>query len=531
MPNEPEKNAGLRRIFSGKNLFSGMPKAQGLVAVALLCFWSTYLRAQPSPDVEFRGVWVATVNNIDWPEPHDYNPESQKAAFRRLLDYYEALNFNAVIVQVRPSGDAFYPSKIVPWSRFLTGREGSPGRWKEDPLEFMIDEARSRGMEFHAWLNPYRAASNLRISDLSSWHVYHQHPDWIVRYGSRYYLDPGIPEVRSHIVDIVEELVNHYEIDGIHFDDYFYPYPEDGQSFDDRSTFVRYGLSHFEDRETWRRANVDSLVENVSRKIRALRPDVKFGISPFGVWRNVEDDPRGSKTMAGHATYDDLFADPLVWIENGWVDYLAPQLYWSNYHSKAAYPVLAKWWHQYGEMVDIYIGHGIYKVGNDGDRVWHDFNEVPRQLAWNRSLDGINGCVFYSAKSLMAYPRLAERLKSSYFSSKALSGVNYKTQPKIQAPDIKKVRARRNTLFVDLDLEDLGRAIKSVLILDNSFRRKRPKVISEQALGDMPSLQVDLHGERIELVLAYVNEENEMGRHSRVIRLEREEEGWKVDLR
>ena len=485
------------------------------------------MKAQGSNDSEFRGVWVATINNIDWPPISELAPNRQKAAFIELLDYYEQLNFNAIIVQIRPSGDAFYPSKIAPWSRFLTGQEGSPGKWKSDPLEFMIEETHKRGMEFHAWLNPYRASCNQDVRSMSMKNLFFQEQEWIIPYGTRYYLDPGIPEVQNHIVQIVDEVISNYAVDGIHFDDYFYPYPIEGELFRDRGSFVKYGLSQFEDREDWRRANVDSLVKKVSYHIRKVKPEVKFGISPFGVWRNKDQDPRGSRTNAAHTTYDDLYADALSWIRNDWVDYLAPQLYWSSYFDKAPYPILAKWWHQFGNDVDIYIGHGMYKVGEDQDRVWNDINEIPRQIAWNRSLAGIQGSVFYSARSLRRFPKLAEKLRQEVFTDKTRTEESY-DKANLAAPNIRTARAVRNTLFIDLDLKDLEKEVQSVAVL--STRGNKPgKLLMEQKIGTVPGIQLALYGDKMDVVIAYINGEHKIGESSQIISVEKENGKWEVN--
>ncbi len=493
--------------------------------------WMTVLsvQAQTNVQAEFRGVWLATLNNIDWPSTGGSHPERQKEDYIALLDFYQSLNFNAVIVQIRPAGDAFYPSKYAPWSRFLTGKEGDPGKWREDPLQFMIEEAHARNMEFHAWLNPYRATCNPQTDLLHRSHIYFDRPEWIVRYGSRYYLDPGIPEVRKYIGEVVGEVVSNYDIDAIHFDDYFYPYPVEGEEFGDRRTFARYGVANFGEREAWRRANVDSLISTVSTRIKQIKPNVRFGVSPFGVWRNIEDDSRGSRTNAAYTTYDHLYADPLVWVERGWVDYLVPQIYWSTYYEKAPYPVLAKWWSAQADGVDIYAGQSLYKVGDDRDRVWNDLQEVPRQIAWNRSLTGIKGNVFYSARSLLELPRLQEKLRKEYYQSPVLSRIEYRKKSEIKAPEITGLRASRNTLFVDLRLKDLEESIRSVLVLDNAVLAE-DKIVLQQDLREMPSLQVALMGEKMEIVLAYLSDNNEIGTQSRVIRLNKSNGEWKVNL-
>ena len=482
-------------------------------------------RGQTRVETEFRGFWIATINHIDWPQPNHFNPQHQQKEFLRILDFYESLNFNAVFVQIRPAGDAFYESKLAPWSRFLTGEEGGKMNWDEDPLRFMIKEAHKRNMEFHAWFNPFRATSNLDLASLHAKHVYYDHPDWLVRYGKRYHLDPGKPEVREYVVKVVQEVVEKYNIDGVHFDDYFYPYPETGMDFDDRKTFIRWGIKHFNNREDWRRANIDSLVYAVHNMIETTKPWLKFGISPFGVWQNKADDPRGSETSADHSNYHDLFADPLVWIENHWVDYLAPQLYWSHYHEKASYKTLALWWNAQAQDVPIYTGHALYKVGNNEDQVWQDLNEIPRQLALNKSLENIQGSIFFSAKSLQQFPRLAEKLSESFFQAWRFPSIRDNKKLDTGAPAIKTIKALRNTLFVDLEVQELDDEELSILILDNEMGSEN-QIIAQEKLTK--NLQVQLTGERMELVLAYFNKFRQLSLQSRVIKAEKINGRWNV---
>ena len=319
----------------------------------------------PSPKRELRAVWVATVLNIDYPREGTPDAVALREQYKNLIDQFQQLGFNTVIFQVRPAADAFYPSQLVPWSRFLTGQQGrAPSDAEFDPLAFMIEETHRRGMEFHAWLNPFRATTDLDTTKLARNHVFYQHRDWMMPYGTRYYLNPGIPEVRQHLVDVVSEIVRNYDVDGIHFDDYFYPYPVSGQRLPDSLTYVRYRGS-FNDTLAWRRNNVDQLIQSLDQAIHGIKPAVAFGISPFGVWRNRDRDPRGSQSRAGVTTYDDLYADVLKWMENDWIDYIMPQLYWNIGYAPADYALLLQWWSQHVGDTHLYIGHGAYKVGNN----------------------------------------------------------------------------------------------------------------------------------------------------------------------
>ncbi len=376
------------------------------VAFCLIASVPSPSGAQPvAPKREFRGVWVATVANIDYPKAPDTRPIALKEQWLQLLETYKAMGLNAVIVQVRPAGDAIYPSNLVPWSQYLTGRQGlPPADTTFDPLTFMIEETHRNGMEFHAWFNPYRATVNLDTLSLSTLHMFNRRRDWMVRYGTRFYFNPALPEVREHLTQVVAEVVEKYDIDAVHFDDYFYPYKIQGEAFPDSLEYRVLGRS-FANIDDWRRSNVDALIKMVSEKIRDIKPHVQFGISPFGVWRNRDRDPvMGSDTRAGATCYDDLYADVLKWSREGWIDYIAPQLYWHIGFPPADHYTLLKWWeqHTYGRL--LYIGHAAYKVANDREVAWHDPAEMSRQIDLNRRNLVALGSIYFSSKSLVNNP-------------------------------------------------------------------------------------------------------------------------------
>jgi len=371
-----------------------------LISFFMLSYWNGNAQeTATNPKNEFRAVWIATVANIDWPKSNIDAVEKQKVDFIEILDTYKKMNYNAVIVQIRSAGDAFYPTDLAPWSRYLTGKEGKAPSPYFDPLEWMITEAHARGFEFHAWLNPYRATMDSRTEIVSPNHDFYKHPEWMIKYGGKYYYNPALPEVQTHLVTVVNEVVRKYDIDAIHFDDYFYPYRIKGEEFKDRVSFTKYGggLSL----EDWRRSNVNNLVKCVSYSIKNIKPWVQFGISPFGVWRNKSVDPKGSETEAGQTNYDDLYADPLAWMENNWIDYLVPQLYWSLDHPKASYSKLLKWWSENSKNTAIYIGNGTYKINTDSDKKWNNPYEIPNQIDITRTYKNIQGNAFFSAKSFV----------------------------------------------------------------------------------------------------------------------------------
>lgn len=313
-----------------------------------------------SPKQEFRGAWLHTVYQGQYKKQ---TTAQNQAYLRNLLDSLQLTGVNAVIFQVRPQADAFYDSKLEPWSRFLTD-DGAKPKPYWDPLQFMVEECHKRGMELHAWLNPYRVTTNAKQT-LPKGHIYHKHPERFVRYDGKMYFNPGLPENREFIGKVVEDIVSRYDIDAIHFDDYFYPYPAKGKDFDDAAAFAKYGKGMA--RDDWRRHNVDLLIEELNTRIKKLKPWVRFGISPFGIWRNKTSDPRGSDTN-GLQNYDALYADVLLWEEKGWIDYLLPQLYWELDHKAASSRILADWWNENsGHNRHLYIGQDVERCISKGE--------------------------------------------------------------------------------------------------------------------------------------------------------------------
>ena len=345
---------------------------------------------------EMRAVWVATVHNMDWPDSASLNSEIQKVAFIRLLDMHQRNGINTIIVQIRPSADAFYCSDIEPWSQWLTGIQGQAPIPYYDPLEFMISETHKRGMEFHAWINPYRAINNIYTSNIIPDHITKRHPDWFISYGNEKYFDPGNKDAQQYVVEIVKDVVRRYKVDAIHIDDYFYPYPISGKVFPDLVCYKKYGGNMKID--DWRRSNVDSIILNLYTSIKQINNKCQFGVSPFGVWRNSDVDPSGSHTKAGPTNYDYLFADIVLWLKKGWVDYVAPQLYWEIGNKFAAYEVLIDWWSKNCYGKNCYIGIGAYRAGSN--KAWRNKSELPNQIEKIRKTPNIQGMIFFSSKSL-----------------------------------------------------------------------------------------------------------------------------------
>lgn len=381
--------------------------------------FSISISAQKSPQYEFRAVWIATVENIDWPSKKGLTTDQQKEEFTSLLDMHKKNGMNAIIMQIRPVADAFFPSRFEPWSEYLTGTQGVPPTPYYDPLQFMIEETHKRGMEFHAWINPYRAVFNVNRSSVAASHVTRLFPQWFVTYGSTKYFNPGIPEVREHVNGIVRDLVERYDLDAIHFDDYFYPYPITGKEFPDDSSYARYGNGA--DRGDWRRSNVDTIIKMLGETIKSINPRVKFGISPFGVWRNSSKDPRGSESKASVTNYDDLYADILLWLQKGWIDYVAPQLYWETTHRYVGFNMLLNWWanNTYGRQ--LYIGHGIYRALEPRSGSWRNVNEIPSQIKAVRSNANAEGSIYFSSATFARNPNgWCDSLRNDYYKYPAL---------------------------------------------------------------------------------------------------------------
>jgi uncharacterized lipoprotein YddW (UPF0748 family) len=345
-------------------------------------------------------MWIATVNSLDWPSKAGDKAEKQQRELIAILDTLERLNFNAVIFQIRPTADAFYRSKSEPWSVYLTGEQGKAPDKNWDPLSFMASECHKRGMELHAWMNPFRISQKL-TDKLSDKNIAVRHPDWVVTYAGKQYLDPGIPAVRDYLTGVVKEVVMNYDIDAIHFDDYFYPYPVANTPFPDTLSF-KQNPNGFQpaEIENWRRANVDSIIYTLSRTIKKIKPKVKFGISPFGVWKNYDTDYNGSVTSAGTTNFDHLFADVTRWQQMGWIDYLIPQIYWEIGHPTVDYITLANWWNEKAFEHHVYIGHALYKLEEGTSEAWKSDRELPEQIRISRKLKNVEGSAFFRMKYL-----------------------------------------------------------------------------------------------------------------------------------
>ncbi|MEW2388044.1 family 10 glycosylhydrolase [Streptomyces venezuelae] len=355
---------------------------------------------RPKDGRELRGMWLASVVNRDWPSKPGLPAAQQRSELLAFLDSAVNRRLNAVVFQVRPTADALWPSPYEPWSEYLTGVQGQDPGW--DPLGTAVHEAHRRGLELHAWFNPFRIANHTDPSRLVATHPARVHPDWVVPYGGKLYYNPGLPAVRRFVQDAMLDAVRRYPIDAVHWDDYFYPYPVAGQVFDDDDAFERYG-GGFPDRASWRRDNIDRLVREMARRVKKARGRTQFGISPFAVWRNIATDPTGSDTRAGVQTYDDLYADTRGWVKKGWIDYIVPQVYWNIGFPAADYAKLIPWWSDVvrGTGVNLYIGEALYKAGDPAQpAAWQDPAELSKHLTYAEGFREVRGHVYFSAKEV-----------------------------------------------------------------------------------------------------------------------------------
>ena len=391
----------------------------------VLCLLVAYSLQAQNKKYEFRAAWVASVVNIDYPSVNlkGANSDVLKTEFIRILDMHKSLGMNAVIVQVRPAADAFYPSQYEPWSEYLTGKQGRPPVPYFDPLAFMVAETHRRGMEFHAWCNPYRAVFDVSKSSLSASHITKVKPSWFIKYNgdsrTTKYFDPGNPEVWNYITNVMKDIVSRYDVDALHFDDYFYPYKNAKKDFADSKTFKKFnrGLQ----KDDWRRSNVDSIICKISKAVKEAKPLCKFGVSPFGIWRNVRQDSINGSNTNGSSCYDDLYADVLLWSKNKWIDYVAPQLYWEIGHPKADFVTLLNWWNAHTNGIHLYIGQAIYRASENSAGWRNKPTELLDQINLMRANENTKGSIYFSSKSFEKNPNgWIDSLKNNYYRSAAL---------------------------------------------------------------------------------------------------------------
>ena len=343
---------------------------------------------------EFRGAWIQTVNG----QFTGMTTAGMQQTLRSQLDELKRDGVNAIIFQVRPECDALYESKLEPWSRFLTGVQGQQPSPYWDPLNWMVNECHRRGMELHAWINPYRAKT-AGTTALATNHVALQHPERVFAYNGQFILNPGLPENRDYICKVVDDIVSRYDVDGIHIDDYFYPYPVAGQTIQDDKEFARY-CNGIKNKNDWRRDNVNVFVKQLGETIKKRKPWVKFGVSPFGIYRNQKSDANIGSATSGLQDYDDLYADVLLWVNNGWVDYCVPQLYWEIGHKTADYKTLALWWNKFAANRPLFIGESVERTVKTPDMTNPAVHQMGAKFTLRSQLSNVKGAVLWYAKAV-----------------------------------------------------------------------------------------------------------------------------------
>ena len=385
--------------------------------VALMSLSMSVMSQNVNLKREFRGAWIQAING-------QFKGKSTAEVQQMLttqLNVLQEAGINAIIFQVRPEADALYASNLEPWSRYLSGTQGKVPNPFWDPMAWMIEECHKRGMEFHAWINPYRAKA-LASAQTDAKHITNQHPEWFIPYNNQLFFNPALPECRAYIQKVITDIVTRYDVDALHMDDYFYPYPANGQDFPDEAYYQRLGAG-FATKGDWRRHNVNLLIEEIHQLLRQLKPWVKFGVSPFGIYRNQKSDPKGSDTN-GLQNYDDLYADVLLWARNGWIDYNIPQIYWHVGHPAADYGKLVEWWAKNTENRPLFIGQSILNTVQNADPSNPNQHQMPLKMRLQRSYKTIEGsCQWYTQNIVDNVGNYTELLKQIYHKYPALPPV------------------------------------------------------------------------------------------------------------
>lgn len=364
---------------------------------------------------EFRGAWIQCVNG----QFQGMSSASMQQTLTDQLNRLHEIGVNAIIFQVRPECDALYASKIEPWSRFLTGNQGTAPTPYWDPLDWMVRECHKRGMEIHAWINPFRAKTGSTQS-LANNHIAIKHPERVFSYAGQFILNPAIPENRQYICDVVDDIVSRYDVDGLHIDDYFYPYPSKGQVIPDDKEYQLHN-NGIKDRGDWRRDNVNVFIKQLGETIHKRKPWVKFGVSPFGIYRNKKSAPNIGSETSGLQNYDDLYADVLLWVNNGWIDYCVPQIYWEIGNKAADYQTLIQWWNRFAGARPLFIGENIERTVKAADLKNPNVNQMPAKYALHQQMSNVEGTVLWYAKAAVDdMGRYGSVLQEQYWKAPAL---------------------------------------------------------------------------------------------------------------
>ena len=476
---------------------------------------SSSIEPVPQPLREFRGVWVASVVNIDWPSEKGLSTSAQQAELVALLDQVVRLNMNAVIFQVRPAADALYDSALEPWSEYLSGTMGVAPEPFYDPLAFAIEEAHKRGLELHAWFNPFRARHVSGSGEAVHSHVSNVLPDAVVQYGEQLWMDPGNEAAQYHTLRVIRDVVQRYDVDGIHIDDYFYPYPTKDKKgrlidFPDHESWAKANESSVVmSRNDWRRSNINKFVERLYQTVKQEKPWVKVGISPFGIWR-----PGHPENIRGLDAYSNLYADSKLWLQNGWVDYLSPQLYWSINSSGQSFTSLYSWWSDQNiRNRHVWPGSAIYRVDTHG---WRE-KEIIDQIRFTRDAQTHSGNILFSMRILnQKSHRLAEYLASEVYTEPALiPESSWLYYPGPGKPSLDIVKASRQLLTLHINTYTPERVRKWVVRA--RYGREWQMAIVP---GDQMSYQLPAHFERLPIGEIAVSAVGRLGKESAIARME-----------
>ncbi len=471
-----------------------------------------------NPKREFRGAWLHVIGQSQW---QNKTTAQAKAYIEDQMRRLQEAGCNAVIFQVRPTADAMYESDLEPWTAWLTGKRGKAPNPKWDPMAYAIEEAHRRGMEFHAWLNPYRVTSSAK-EVLPQSHAAVKEPHRFVKFNGQTFFDPAYQENRDFICKVIDDITARYDVDAIHIDDYFYPYPAAGKKFDaDQSSYVKFGKGM--NKGDWRRHNVDLLIEQIHNTIKRRKPWVRFGVSPFGIWRNRSSDPRGSAS-SGLQNYDDLYADVLLWAKKGWIDYMAPQLYWNLDTKAAPSRSLAKWWNDNANGVDVYIGQDVKRTMDVADPKNNDRNELDTKVKLSRSLPNVQGNVLWHGYWVTGnYKGAADSLSLKYQSTIALPPVYGDPDQKPAKPSGLHLERRDGKLFLGWHAPESGKTEKSTdavkFVVYQFYKGEKPDMEDAQtiiALTPFTSLLLTDEGSGDELKghTFYVTSVDRMNRES-----------------
>jgi len=473
--------AGLAFIFSSCNSFKQTASTAATSTI-------------PSAQREFRAAWVATVANINWPSKPGLSTDQQKQEAIDLLDFLKKEHFNAVILQVRPQCDALYASKLEPWSYFLTGKQGKAPEPYYDPLEFWIKEAHDRGLELHVWLNPYRAhhKDGKEITDQS---IVKKRPELVVYLKEGYWwMDPSQKGTQDHSTAVVMDLVKRYDIDGVHFDDYFYPYPSynNNEDFPDTVSWNAYQRSGGKlSRGDWRRKSVNDFIENLYKQIKAEKPYVKFGLSPFGIWR-----PGNPESIEGFDQYNQLYADAKLWLNKGWIDYFSPQLYWPINRMPQSFPVLLGWWSEQNTM-NRHLWPGI-SVGRDTSA--KNVNEILSQIMIDRGIEPKSkGVIHWSISSLTQNPNMSQALLAGPYKKEALVPASPWLDKSI--PDSPEVLAERRDSVVTVSWKNATNAFRWIVYYKDDNQLWNYQILNT----NQRSTNINIKGKMIKVAVTAVN--------------------------